>query len=738
MATDIGPRIGIDGEKEFRAALNNMSQQLKTLGSEMKAVTSAFEDNANSQEALSAQANVLNKQIDVQVKRIAELEKGLQAASQKFGDNDTRTLKWRQALNNANADLNKMRSQLNKVESELDGTADSTNDASEAMDDLGDAADNTGDKFSTLRVAAGNLIAQGISTLISGVKDAASALWNMDEATEEYRRAQGRLETAFEAAGYSSETAQQAYTEFYKILGDTDTATEASQLLAQLAESEEDVAHWTEIAAGVSGTFGDSLPIESLIEAANETANVGTVTGVLADALNWVGISEDEFNSKLAECSTESERNRLIMETLSAQYDDAADAFYRNNEALTETRENQARLQETTGNIGEAISNLKNELLDEFTPALEDLGQQLVDFINGIDVEKLADDIGNFVRTIIDNGPTILSIIAGIGAGFAAWKITGIVQSAVSAITSLIPALTGATTATTGLNTALSMNPIGIVITLVASLVTGLITLWNTNEDFRNAVKEIWDSIKGFFVDAWNAIKGVWEECVSFFRDIWDGITGIFSGVKDALSGWFSDAWQSVKDVFADWGEFFSGLWDKITNIFSGVWDWFTNIGSDIVNGIRNGISNAWDSLVGWFTNLWDSLFGNRTVAVSVTKSERTVTSSPSAGLKNINGSHALGLDYVPYDGYIAELHKGEMILTKAQAQLLRATPPATQFDMGSLTTALSGSVGGAQNVRLEIPLYINGREFARATVNDLRTALNNTARSTGRGALVY
>ena len=87
----------------------------------------------------------------------------------------------------------------------------------------------------------------------------------MDEATEEYRRAQGRLETAFEAAGYSSETAQQAYTEFYKILGDTDTATEASQLLAQLAESEEDVAHWTENAAGVSGTFGDSLPIESLI-----------------------------------------------------------------------------------------------------------------------------------------------------------------------------------------------------------------------------------------------------------------------------------------------------------------------------------------------------------------------------------------------------------------------------------------------------------------------------------------
>lgn len=729
MATDIGPRIGIDGEKEFRNALNNMSQQLKTLGSEMKAVTSAFADNADSQEALSAQANVLNKQIDVQVKRISELQKGLDAASQKFGENDTRTLKWKQALNNANADLNKMRAELGKVEKGLDGTADSTDEAGDAMDDLGDAADDAGNKFSALTVAAGNLISQGISTVISGVKDLASTLWNMDDATEDYRRAQGRLETAFEAAGYSSETAQKAYSEFYKILGDTDTATEASQLLAQLAENEEDVATWTEIAAGVNGTFGDSLPIEGLIEAANETANVGTVTGVLADALNWVGISEDEFNEKLAACSTESERNRLIMETLAGQYNEAADAFYRNNEALIESRENQSLLAETTGDIGEAIGNVKNELLDELTPAIEEAGDQIVEFIEGIDVDALADGIKNFVDTIIDNGPTILSIIAGIAAGFAAWKITGIIQGVISALSALVPALTGATAAQTGLNGAMSANPIGLVITLIASLVTGLITLWTTNEDFRNAVKDIWEAIKGFFVDAWEAIKSAWDACVSFFQGIWDGITNIFSKVKDTLSGWFSDAWEAVKGVFDGWGDFFSGLWDDLTGIFSGVWDWFTDIGSDIVNGIRNGISDAWDSLTGWFSDLWDSLFGNRNVNVNVNETRTT---------RSVDGSHAGGLDYVPYDGYIAELHKGEMILTRAQAEMLRATPPATQFDMGSLTTALSGGVGGAQNVRLEIPLYINGREFARATVNDLRTALNNTARSTGRGALVY
>ena len=79
-----------------------------------------------------------------------------------------------------------------------------------------------------------------------------------DEATEEYRVAQGKLTTAFEAAGYSGDAAQKSYTEFYKILGDTDTATEASQLLAQLAENEQDITKWTNIAAGVYGTFGDA------------------------------------------------------------------------------------------------------------------------------------------------------------------------------------------------------------------------------------------------------------------------------------------------------------------------------------------------------------------------------------------------------------------------------------------------------------------------------------------------
>ena len=75
----------------------------------------------------------------------------------------------------------------------------------------------------------GNLISSGIQAALNGIRELGSAIWNLDEATEEYRTAQGKLTTAFEAAGYSGEAAQKSYTEFYKILGDTDTAAEASQ-----------------------------------------------------------------------------------------------------------------------------------------------------------------------------------------------------------------------------------------------------------------------------------------------------------------------------------------------------------------------------------------------------------------------------------------------------------------------------------------------------------------------------
>lgn len=265
---------------------------------------------------------------------------------------------------------------------------------------------------------------------VAGVTALTTAFIALDGATEEYRVAQGKLNTAFDAAGFSAETARKSYRNFYAIMGDTDAATEASQLLAQMAENERDVSTWARIAAGVQGSFSGALPIEGLIEAANETAKVGEVTGTLADALNWGALAgekfgvtlkanteaneewnkavleatsaEDYFNLALQDCRSESERYQLIMGNLSKAYDDAATAFYENNKQVYNARRNQATLNEVTAKLGDTSALVKNRLWEMFGAAedgsyrggsaLEWLNQKADAFsswVSGLDMETL-------------------------------------------------------------------------------------------------------------------------------------------------------------------------------------------------------------------------------------------------------------------------------------------------------------------------------------------------------------
>ncbi len=268
MPYDIGPKIGVDGEAEFRKQIQQITENIKTLGSELKVVASAADAEGESIQSLSQKNEILNKTISQLEDRLTAQRNMLDKATAKYGEADSRTQKWQRTVNATETELNNLRAQINKNNTAIDKMESATSEADNALDDLGNSADSASSKLSSMTVAMGNLIASGIQAAISAVGNLVSSLWNLDESTEEFRQAQGRLNTAFENAGYSAETAQQAYDGFYSVLGDTDRATEASQLLAQLAEDEQDVAKWTEIAAGVNGTFGDSLPIEGLIEAA--------------------------------------------------------------------------------------------------------------------------------------------------------------------------------------------------------------------------------------------------------------------------------------------------------------------------------------------------------------------------------------------------------------------------------------------------------------------------------------
>lgn len=397
----------------------------------------------------------------------------------------------------------------------------------------------------------------------AAVSGLAAAFVALDGATEEYRVAQGKLNAGFQAAGFSADVARKSYRNFYAILGDTDTATEASQLLANMAKDEEEVTKWARIAAGVHGTFGDSLPIEGLVESANETARTGKVTGVFADALNWVGIMEDDFNAKLEQTTDVSKRNRLIMDTLSASYDTAATSFYKNNQQVIDARRNQATLDETLAKVGDTSANVKNRLW-ELAGAADDGSvragsaldwvQTKADafgaWVDGLDFSalsarfdsafgRMAQKAGDMLHTAGDAMKWCREhsdlLIDGLKLLAAAWGISKIMafNSTAAGFIKTIAAMLGptvaqtaatgaATTAQGALNTVMAANPIGAVILAVEALVAAGILLWKN-----------WDTVKAKAGELWTKVKTV-------FGGVRDAITGAFDAAKKKVRGFFS------------------------------------------------------------------------------------------------------------------------------------------------------------------------------------------------------
>lgn len=237
----------------------------------------------------------------------------------------------------------------------------------------------------------GSAAAIAASIVVAAVGAMVGALTNLSKSTEEYRKEQAKLNTAFLAMGSTTAQAGKSFNDLYRFLGDSSKAVETAGHLAKLTTDEKALAEWTTNLQGVYATFGDSLPIEGLAEAANETARVGKVTGTLADALNWAGANEDAFNASLASCNSTAEREKLIRETLNGLYNDAALLYEKNNQEIIQQNEAQARLNTTLAEMGKvttplrtALSNLSNELLTALAPAIEVVANALTWLINCI------------------------------------------------------------------------------------------------------------------------------------------------------------------------------------------------------------------------------------------------------------------------------------------------------------------------------------------------------------------
>ena len=416
--------------------------------------------------------------------------------------------------------------------------------ANRALDDTASKADDTSNQFSS----AFGKIGQTAATLGRAVVTAGAVVggaWVAAiEGSREYRTEMGKLDTAFVTNSHSSEAAKNTYGELNAVLGDTAQSVEAANHLAVLTDNEKDLQTWTDICTGVFATFGDSLPIEGLTEAANETAKVGEVTGPLADALNWAGIAEDDFNDKLAKCSNEQERQKLIMDTLNSTYKDASAQYQATNKDVIEANKAQERLTEAfaeLGRVGEPIlTAIKNKVADMVALAVP----KLESFIKKIkDAKKWLQDNKN---TVDKWKAAIVGAVASTASFILILKWGSIMSAAKTAIM-------GVRGAILLLNAAMKANIIGLIVSLIIGLVAAFITLWKNNEGFRN-----------FWINLWNKIKSACNTAIN-------GIKNKFNDLKDAagkVKRWFEDIRKAIADKIGAARDTVKKAIDKIKGYF--------------------------------------------------------------------------------------------------------------------------------------------------------------------------
>ena len=556
----LGASFSID-VTALKAGLTQANRLIRESESEFKAAAAGMDDWSKSQEGLEARIKHLNNAQELQQKKVAalqseydrliadgldptsaaavklrtdinkeqealaktekELKKQTEALEElKDSSDDTRTAsdKLRDEISKQGSDLEKLKreyqdvvleqgsssdaakelkSKIQNLNDELKENKKKLSDSEISLEDTGEAAEDAGECFTIAKGAIANFIADGISSLVSACGNAISSLVDLSDETQEYREDISKLKTAFEVAGHTTEAATAVYKELYSVFGEEDRAVEAAQQIAKLAKNEEEMTRMTEIATGAWAMWGDSLATESLMEAANSTAKIGTVQGTLADALEWCGVNLDDFNGKLAECTTEEERSSLIMDTLNELYDDAAEKYRENNESIIEAREATSDYNDAMAELGEEIeptkteiTKMKTELLKELSPTLKKNVIPMFDKFSdkASDVaKKVLPPLSNALNFVVDNLDTLVGVTLGAVAAFKAFKaimaVTTAINAAKTAVAGLSMGVGVATKAQTIWNAAMTANPIGAVITAVALLAVGIVALATALDD---------------------------------------------------------------------------------------------------------------------------------------------------------------------------------------------------------------------------------------------------------------
>lgn len=493
--------------------------------------------------------------------------------------------------------------------------------AKEAAVKIKEAGKKAGEGFSSSMGSAMNA-APGV--VAGAVAATVGAIGGLVSVANEAQEDMGKLESAFVTSGHTVETANNVYKNFVGLLGETDTAVEASNHLAKLTQNTEELATWNTIAKGVYATFGDSIPLEGLTEAANETARLGELTGPLTDALNWAGVSEDDFRKQLAACNSEQERATLITETLNELYSDAAAKYQEVNGPLIEFRTAMSNLTIAASDLGYAFMPIATSIINILVPAIQQGSEWLQSFITSISTmfsEGNFAGIGDALLSVVSNALTFIQtnmpmFIDG-GMQMLQGLMQGLVQNApqiVSSMQSIITSLTDSIIANGPFIMESAVQFFGQILVGLAQMVPQILTAIGT------LLNSLIDSVIAFAANMLAPAINAGSNFLSGIRGQISKVPGVVGGF---LSSVISNAANFVSNMASKALEAGQSFFNNIVNTMSSIPGQMVSIGSNIVSGIWSGISGAADWLIGKISSFASGLVDSAMSALGIKSPSR-------------------------------------------------------------------------------------------------------------------
>lgn len=555
MANNIkGITIEIGGNTtKLQDALKDVNAKSKDLSSELGEVNRLLKFDPGNTDLLAQKQRILTEAISNTADKLSTLREAERQVQAQFARGEA-TEKQVRAIERA---IISTTQQLEKYEN-------AALEASGALEEMGRAAEVNSTIAST-----------GFKALAGIVTSAVTGLTAAAEMSREYRAEMGKLDAAFAANKFSTETATEAYKTLQGVIGETDQSVEAAQQISLLAASEEDVAKWAGLASGVVGQFGDALQPETFFEAANETIKLGEATGAYVQMLEGTGRSVEDFNEGLAKCNTEAEKQAYMLKVSEEALGAAGKAYEETNaDVIAANEANEAWMSAMAG-VGEVVEPILTDI-KEFGATL---------------IEKVTPAL----QTLSENLPVVGVALAGIAAAMTAFKVASIAATAASQGLTLAQYAVAAAQGV--LNAVMSANPIGLIILAITGLVAAFMYLWKNSESFRE-----------FWINLWEKIKTAASNVAEWFKKLPEKILNAIASTKEKVTQWGSDLVERVKTAATNFIDkavsTLKNLPSKSYSAISGAVSKVTEWGSNMASKAKSAAKNTLDAVVNGLKSL--------------------------------------------------------------------------------------------------------------------------------------